>query len=116
MVRRYQTDNKLNVDGKCGKTTMASMIIKIKKGSEIPNYENISFDPEEILRAQQAVIKAMNDAKKMAETQINVKEEVKKIEESTIKRLESIDIDFSEIDTEGLFREWQVMVDTTKNK
>jgi len=114
MVRRYQTDNKLNVDGKCGKTTMASMIIKIKKGSEIPNYENISFDPKEIKRAQEEFIKLMNKAKIMAETQIDVEEEVKKIEESTIKRLESIDIDFTTIDMAGLTEEWKVMADTTK--
>jgi hypothetical protein len=114
MVRRYQTDNKLNVDGKCGKTTMASMIIKIKKGSEIPNYENIPFDAKEIKMAQEEFIKVMNDAEKKAETQINVEEEVKKIEESTIKRLESIDIDFTTIDMAGLTEEWKVMADTTK--
>jgi len=116
MVRRYQTDNKLNVDGKCGKTTMASMIIKIKKGSEIPNYENIFFDPKEILSAQQEILDLIKDTNEKAKIKIDVEAEVNRIEKETLKRIENLNIDFSEIDTEGLFKEWKVMADTTKNK
>ena len=116
MVRRYQIDNKLNVDGICGKNTMASMIINIKKSAEIPNYENISFDPKEIKMAQQEFLDLIKDTNKKANIQIDVSAEVKRIENETLKRLENLDMDFGKINTEGLVKEWKAMTDTTKNK
>lgn len=116
MVRRYQIDNKLNVDGICGKNTMASMLIKIKKSAEITNYENISFDPTEIKRAQQEFLDLIKDTNEKAKIKIDVEAEVNRIEKETLKRIENLNIDFNEIDTEGLFKEWKVMTDTTKNK